>query len=179
MQIKAWQHNGLPPLSVAVNLSARQFSDANLLHDITSTLEESGIDPALLELEITESMLMHDVEKAIGIMRALAEMGVRLAIDDFGTGYSSLSTLKRFPINTIKVDRSFIRDIAANAEDNAITGAIIAMGRSLSLTVIAEGVETAEQLDFLRAHACDEFQGFYCSKAVPAVEFLALLQAQK
>ena len=179
MQIKAWQHDGLPPLSVAVNLSARQFSDVNLLHDITSTLAESGIDPALLELEITESMLMHDIEKAIGIMRALAEMGVRLAIDDFGTGYSSLSTLKRFPINTIKVDRSFIRDIAANAEDNAITGAIIAMGRSLSLTVIAEGVETAEQLDFLRAHACDEFQGFYCSKAVPAVEFLALLQAQK
>ncbi len=179
MQIKAWQHDGLPPLSVAVNLSARQFSDVNLLHDITSTLAESGIDPALLELEITESMLMHDVEKAIGIMRALAAMGVRLAIDDFGTGYSSLSTLKRFPINTIKVDRSFIRDIAANAEDNAITGAIIAMGRSLSLTVVAEGVETAEQLDFLRAHACDEFQGFYCSKAVPAVEFLALLQAQK
>ena len=179
MQIKAWQNSGLPQLGVAVNLSARQFSDENLLHDITSTLKESGIDPALLELEITESMLMHNVEKAIGVMRALADMGIRLAIDDFGTGYSSLSTLKRFPINTIKVDRSFIRDIAANAEDNAITGAIIAMGRSLSLTVIAEGVETAEQLDFLRAHACDEFQGFYCSKAVPAVEFMELLKAQK
>jgi len=179
MQNRKWQNEGLPRLTVAVNLSARQFSDENLLQDITSTLDECGMDPALLELEITESMLMHDVEKAIGTMRALTDKGIRLALDDFGTGYSSLSTLKRFPINTIKVDRSFIRDVAANAEDNAITGAIIAMGRSLSLNVIAEGVETEEQLDFLRAHACDEFQGFYCSKAVPAVEFLALLQAQK
>jgi len=176
-QQKAWQDQGLPRLSVAVNLSARQFSDENLLQDITSIVKESGMDPTLLELEITESMLMNNVEKAIQTLDALNDMGIRLAIDDFGTGYSSLSTLKRFPINTIKVDRSFIRDLPGGADDKAITEAIIAMGRALSMTVIAEGVETKEQADYLRGQSCDEFQGFYFNKPMPADELAKLLQA--
>jgi diguanylate cyclase len=175
-QQMAWQDKGLQPLSVAVNLSARQFSDEHLLKDITSIVEESGIDPALLELEITESMLMHNVEKAIRTLNALDNMGIQLAIDDFGTGYSSLSTLKRFPINTIKVDRSFVRDLPGGADDKSIIDAIIAMGRTLSMTVIAEGVETKEQADYLREHACDEFQGFYFKKPMPADQLTRLLQ---
>jgi diguanylate cyclase (GGDEF)-like protein len=175
-QNKAWQDQGLPRLSMAVNLSARQFSDENLLQDITSIVKESEMDPTLLELEITESMLMLNVEKAIRTLDALNEMGIRLAIDDFGTGYSSLSTLKRFPINSIKVDRSFIRDLPGGADDQSITEAIIAMGRTLSMTVIAEGVETKEQADYLRAQSCDEYQGFYFKKAMPADELAMLLQ---
>ena len=174
----AWQREGLAALTMAVNLSARQFNDENLLHDVADILEETGMDAALLELEITESMLMHNVEKAIKTLNGLKQIGVRLAIDDFGTGYSSLSNLKKFPINTIKVDRSFIRDIPGNPEDVGITDAIIAMGRTLSLTVVAEGVETKEQAEFLRQRACDEFQGFYFSKAVQPAEFAKLLRAQ-
>ena len=179
LQNVAWQREGLPELTMAVNLSARQFNDENLLHDVADILEDAGMDPALLELEITESMLMHNVEKAIKTLNGLKQIGVRLAIDDFGTGYSSLSNLKKFPINTIKVDRSFIRDIPGNLEDVGITDAIIAMGRTLSLTVVAEGVETKEQAEFLRQHACDEFQGFYFSKAVQPAEFAKLVRAQE
>jgi diguanylate cyclase (GGDEF)-like protein len=175
----AWQKAGLPHLCMAVNLSPRQFSDDNLLRDIAAALEESGMDPTLLELEITEGMLMHDVNKAMKTLTALREMGVRLAIDDFGTGYSSLSQLKRFPVNTIKVDRSFVRDLGTNADDRGITEAIIAMGKSLSLTVVAEGVETEGQLAFLRQHNCDEFQGFYFSQAVPADEFAEMVRGHK
>ena len=178
LQNVAWQKSGLPPLCMAVNLSPRQFADENLLRDIAAILEEAGMEPALLELEITEGMLMHDIDKAMGTLFALKKMGVRLAIDDFGTGYSSLSQLKRFPVDTIKVDRSFIRDLETDADDRGITEAIIAMGKTLSLTVVAEGVETVAQLLFLRDHACDEFQGFYFSKAVPADEFGKLLRAQ-
>jgi EAL domain-containing protein (putative c-di-GMP-specific phosphodiesterase class I) len=122
-------------------------------------------------------MLMHNVEKAIRTLDALNDMGIRLAIDDFGTGYSSLSTLKRFPINTIKVDRSFIRDLPGGIDDHAITDAIIAMGRTLGMKVIAEGVETKEQADYLRGQSCDEFQGFYFKKPMPADELAKLLQA--
>jgi diguanylate cyclase (GGDEF)-like protein len=174
----AWQKAGLPHLGMAVNLSARQFLDDNLVHDVTSALRDAGMHPALLELEITESMLMHKPDKAIAILREFRDLGVRLAIDDFGTGYSSLSNLKQFPIDTIKVDRSFIRELPGNAENRGITEAIIAMGRALSLTVVAEGVETKEQAEYLREHACDEFQGFYFSKAVRASEFSELLEAQ-
>jgi len=173
----AWQKGGLPALCMAVNLSPRQFTDDNLLRDIAAILEETGMDPTLLELEITEGMLMQDVDKAMKTLTVLRDMGVRLAIDDFGTGYSSLSQLKRFPVNTIKVDRSFVRDLDTNADDRGITEAIIAMGKTLSLTVIAEGVETAGQLAFLREHQCDEFQGYFFSKAVPADEFAALIRA--
>ncbi|MFP5340622.1 MAG: EAL domain-containing protein, partial [Gammaproteobacteria bacterium] len=161
-----WQQQGLPALCVAVNLSPRQFADSGLLADIGSVLAETGMDPRYLELEITESMVMINVEKALDILTGLKGMGVRLAIDDFGTGYSSLSNLKRFPLDTIKIDRSFIRDIPGDPEDMAITQAIIGLGRTLKLTVIAEGVETQEQAGFLRQHDCDEFQGYLFSKPV-------------
>jgi EAL domain-containing protein (putative c-di-GMP-specific phosphodiesterase class I) len=176
LQNIAWQGDGLPPVTMAVNLSARQFSDENLLHDVSDILEETGMDPATLELEITESMLMHNVDKAMRTLNALKQIGIRLAIDDFGTGYSSLSNLKKFPINTIKVDRSFIRDIPGSPEDVGITDAIIAMGRTLSLTVVAEGVETREQAEFLRQRACDEFQGYYFSRAIQPADFARLLR---
>jgi diguanylate cyclase (GGDEF)-like protein len=178
LQNVAWQKQGLPQLTMAVNLSARQFSDENLLRDITSVLEETGMDPRLLELEITESMLMHDVQKTMQILAQLKLMGARIAMDDFGTGYSSLSTLKQFPLDTIKIDGSFIRDVASNAQDKGLTTAIIAMGRTLSLTVVAEGVETKEQADFLREQSCDEFQGFYFNKPMLADRFTELLRTQ-
>ena len=177
-QNMAWQRRGLPHLNMAVNLSGRQFSDEDLLRDVTSILEETGMNPALLELEITESTLMHDVDKAIGTLEAFRNMGVRLAIDDFGTGYSSLSTLRQFPIDTIKIDGSFIRDLSNHSGNRGIAEAIIKMGSTLSLTVIAEGVETKAQADFLREQACDEFQGFYFSKAVTAGKFAELLETQ-
>jgi len=132
----------------------------------------------LLELEITESTLMHDVDKAIHTLKAFRDMGVRLAIDNFGTGYSSLSNLTQFPIDTIKIDGSLIHDLSNQTENGGIAEAIIAMGRNLSLTVVAECVETKAQADFLREHACDEFQGFYFSKAVTAAKFAELLEAQ-
>jgi len=172
----AWQRQSLPPINMAVNLSVRQFADENLLDDIATILRETGMTPGLLELEITEGMLIHNIERAIRLLTAIKQMGVRLAIDDFGTGYSSLGQLKNFPIDTLKVDRSFIRDLATDSEDRAITSAIIAMGKTLSLTVVAEGVETIEQQDFLRGQACDEMQGYYFSKPIAAEEFATLLR---
>lgn len=172
----AWQREGLPPINMAVNLSVRQFADEHLVEDIAAILAETGMTPQLLELEITEGMIIHNVERAIKLLSAIKQMGVRLAIDDFGTGYSSLGQLKNFPIDTLKVDRSFIRDLATDSEDRAITSAIIAMGKTLSLTVVAEGVETIEQQTFLRGQACDEMQGYYFSKPIVAEEFAALLR---
>lgn len=177
-QNMAWQKLGLPRLNMAVNLSRRQFSDDGLLRDVASILEETGMSAGLLELEITESTLMHDVDKAIHTLKEFRDMGVRLAIDNFGTGYSSLSNLTQFPIDTIKIDGSLIHDLSNQAESRGIAKAIIAMGATLSLTVIAECVETKAQADFLREHACDEFQGFYFSKAVTAGQFAELLEAQ-
>lgn len=177
MQAVAWQAQGLPPIRVAVNISARQFGDVELLQDVERVLAESGLDPELLELEITEGMLIHDTGRAIAVMTAIKKLGVRLAIDDFGTGYSSLGQLKDFPIDTLKVDRSFIRDLATNSQDKAIASAIIAMGRTLSMTVVAEGVETLEQQEFLRDQACDEMQGFYFSRPISAEELADLLRA--
>jgi diguanylate cyclase (GGDEF)-like protein len=178
LQNVTWQRQGLPRLSMAINLTPRQFSDESLLLDLASILEATGMDARLLELEITESLLMHDVERALRILTGLKNMGVKIAIDDFGIGYASLSALKRFPLDTIKIDRSFIRDVASITEDKALTEAIIAMGRTLSLTVVAQGVETRAQLDFLREHACDELQGFYFNRPVPADQFAKLLQGQ-
>jgi EAL domain-containing protein (putative c-di-GMP-specific phosphodiesterase class I) len=132
--------------------------------------------PELLELEITEGMVIQNPERAMKLLTAIKNMGVRLAVDDFGTGYSSLAQLKRFPIHTLKVDRSFIRDIPSNAEDKAITQAIIAMGKTLNLTVVAEGVETQEQQVFLREHGCDQMQGYYFSKPIAADQFAELLR---
>ena len=172
----AWQREGMPPLRIAVNLSARQLSDENLLKDVADALENSGMKAELLELELTESMVMQNADRAGKVLAALKQLGARLAIDDFGVGYSSLANLKRFPIDTLKVDRSFIRDIPRDAEDMAITQAIIAMGKSLNLTVVAEGVETLEQETFLRHHACDETQGYYFSKPIASGPFAELLR---
>ena len=173
-----WLKDGLPPVRICVNLSMRQLEDSGLIGDIQSALAQSGLPPQLLELELTESMIMHNAERAVRILAEIKSLGVRLAIDDFGTGYSSLAQLKRFPIDTLKVDRSFIREIARDAEDRAITEAIIAMGKTLSLTIVAEGVETAEQKAFLRERACDEMQGYYFSTPVHPDEFAALLRKQ-
>ena len=172
----AWQRDGLPPVCMAVNLSARQFAEEGLQNEIVFALQQSGMRPELLELELTESMVMHNPERATKVLAAVKALGVRIAIDDFGIGYSSLAQIKRFPIDTLKVDRSFIRDLADNPEDRAITQAIIAMGKTLSLTVVAEGVETQEQQAFLLAHACDAMQGYYFSRPVPESEFADFLR---
>jgi diguanylate cyclase (GGDEF)-like protein/PAS domain S-box-containing protein len=172
----AWQKQGLPAVSIAVNLSPRQFMDDTLLDDIRTALYDSGMAPNLLELEITESVVMHNPAHIISLLSKIKSMGVRLAIDDFGTGYSSLAQIKHFPVDTLKVDRSFIRNIPQDAEDKAITEAIIAMGKTLSLTVVAEGVENEEQINFLKEHSCDEMQGYFFSKPVLPEQFADLLR---
>jgi diguanylate cyclase (GGDEF)-like protein/PAS domain S-box-containing protein len=172
----AWQQQGLPAVCMAVNLTLRQLTDDSLIDDIRIALNDSGMAPNLLELEITESMVMHNPAHIISILAKIKSMGVRLAIDDFGTGYSSLAQIKHFPIDTLKVDRSFIRNIPQDVEDKAIAEAIIAMGKTLSLTVVAEGVETQEQLDFLREHSCDEMQGYHFSKPIAPELFADLLR---
>jgi diguanylate cyclase (GGDEF)-like protein len=178
LQNVAWQQQGLPHLSMAVNLSERQFANENLLTDISAVLEETGMEANLLELEIAENLLTLDVKRAMRVLTGLKHLKIRIAVDDFGIGYSSLAALKQFPLDAIKIDRSFIRDITSITGDKALTEAIIAMGRVLSLTVVAQGVETKEQADFLRDNACDEFQGIYANKPVSADKFMALLQAQ-
>jgi len=175
LQNKAWQDQGLPRLRVAVNLSPRQFAHESLLQDVARVLHETGLDAAWLELEITESMVMRDPEHAVTLLHDLKAMGIHLSIDDFGTGYSSLSYLKRFPLDSVKIDRSFIKDLPGDGDDAGITQAIIAVAHSLRLGVIAEGVETAEQLDFLRTNGCDEMQGYLFSRPLPAEQFLALI----
>lgn len=173
-QIAAWRAAGLPPLRVAVNLSARQFS-ARLPQLILSTLARHGVPPDALELEITESTLMSGAEEVVSMMRELGDAGIHLSLDDFGTGYSSLSYLKRLPIDALKIDRSFVQGIPADADDSAIARAVIGLAKNLRLSVIAEGVETAEQQAFLAAAGCDEIQGFHFSRPLPADEFAALL----
>jgi diguanylate cyclase (GGDEF)-like protein/PAS domain S-box-containing protein len=174
----AWQKQGLPPVSMAVNVSLRQLTDNNLLDDIKAALNDSGMAPNLLELEITESMIMSNLTKMMDVLVRIKSLGVRLAVDDFGTGYSSLAQLKKFPIDTLKIDRSFIRNVPENAEDKAITHAIIAMGVTLGLTVVAEGVETIEQMNYLKDQSCDEMQGFYFSRPVVPEQFADLLREQ-
>lgn len=176
-QARAWQQAGLSPLQVSVNLSPRQFRQKNLLDRIVGILGETGLEARYLELEITEGTVMHRFEEVMVTLARLDEIGVGLSIDDFGTGYSSLSYLKRFPVHKLKIDQSFIRDISSDADDAAIVGAIVAMARNLDLRVIAEGVETAEQLAFLKKLRCDEYQGYLFSKPVPAGEFALLLGA--
>ncbi|MHB8252518.1 MAG: bifunctional diguanylate cyclase/phosphodiesterase [Acidiferrobacter sp.] len=169
-QSRAWQNLGLPAVRVAVNLSGRQFRERDLPAMVAMVLKETGLDvtPEYLELEVTESILVEDIEKAVATLNTLHKMGLRLAIDDFGTGYSSLGYLRRFPINMLKIDQSFVRDITHNGDDAAIATVIITLGHSLGHTVIAEGVETEEQLVFLRNARCDEIQGYYYSKPLPA-----------
>ncbi len=163
-QARKWQEEGLPAVSVAVNVSAVQFRQENFCDTVMKVLDETGLDPRYLELELTESLLVSDAELTVSVIQKLKRMGVTLAIDDFGTGYSSFSYLRRFQVSKLKVDRSFIQHVATNPNDAAITAAIISMAKSLNLKVIAEGVEDEAQMSFLRAHDCDEIQGYYFSK---------------
>jgi diguanylate cyclase (GGDEF)-like protein len=178
-QNKAWQKAGLPRLTIAVNLSARQFQQQDMVKMVDSALRESRLDPECLELEITESYAMQNADFTISILRDLKKMGVRVSIDDFGTGYSSLSYLKKFPIDTLKIDRSFVRDLSAVTSDAAIADAVIALAHSLKLLVVAEGVETREQLAILRRHRCDRMQGYLFSPPVPAEQFEHLLRERR
>jgi diguanylate cyclase (GGDEF)-like protein/PAS domain S-box-containing protein len=175
-QSKSWQQEGLPSHCIAVNLSSRQFAHEQLLEDVESMLRQTALDPTALELEITESMVMQNPERAAKLLSKLKATGVIVSIDDFGTGYSSLSYLKRFPIDSLKIDRSFIQDLPHDSEDVAITQAVIVMAHSLGLKVIAEGVENGSQAEFLRKCGCDEAQGYYFSMPVPAQEFARLLR---
>ncbi len=174
-QNRKWQEEGLPPICMAVNISGKQFEQHDIVETISRILAETGLSAKHLELEMTESVVMKKTEGAISVLHRLHDMGTRISIDDFGTGYSSLSYLKKFPIDTLKIDRSFIRDVTVNPEDAAITQAIIAMARSLKLRVVAEAVETKDQLDFLKSHLCDEVQGFYFSPPLPPEVFKAFL----
>ncbi len=171
----AWSESGIK-LRMAVNLSPHQFAQSILLDTIAEVVEQSGIEPDMLELEITEGSLMKDAEASARTLARLKVMGIRLSVDDFGTGYSSLSYLKRFPIDTLKIDSSFVRDVTTDPDDAAIAGTVIAMGHSLNLNVLAEGVEEREQLAFLQGHGCDEMQGYYFSRPLPASELEAQLR---
>jgi diguanylate cyclase (GGDEF)-like protein len=161
-----WRREGLPLGRVSVNLSARQFQQAGLTAQVSAALAASGLDPAGLEIEITESTVMRDTARAVEVLRSLKGLGVALSIDDFGTGYSSLSYLKRFPLDVLKIDRAFVKDVVDDRSDAAITRAIIDLAHGLDLEAVAEGVETAEQVAFLKANGCDEFQGYYFSSPV-------------
>ncbi|MBN1471402.1 MAG: PAS domain S-box protein [Syntrophaceae bacterium] len=172
----AWQKQGLPPVCMSVNLSLRQLMNENFIQDVKNILNETPMSPNLLELELTESMIMNKPERLVPVLMKIKELGVRMAIDDFGTGYSSLARIKNFPINTLKVDRSFIRNIPNDMDNKAITEAVIVMGKSLKLTVVAEGVETKEQEKFLQDQVCDEMQGFYFSKPISPDRFATLLR---
>ena len=174
-QVKVWSTSPVGAVPVSVNISSHQFQDSGLLTDVFGAVSDVGIAASQLELEITESVLLQDVDKTLVELRALKEAGISLSIDDFGTGYSSLSYLKRFPIDTIKIDRSFVKDLHQDADDAAICAAILAMSTQLGLNVVAEGVETMEQLDFLRRHGCNHIQGFICSPALSAADFFAML----
>jgi EAL domain-containing protein (putative c-di-GMP-specific phosphodiesterase class I) len=167
-QNREWQDAGLPPMPVAVNLSALQFQQKNLAQHIAQMLEDTGLSPHYLELELTESAVMRDADSSIATMRRLKQVGLRLSMDDFGTGYSSLSQLKRVPLDKLKIDQSFVRGLPGDPYDLAISTAIIGMGKALNLTVIAEGVETADQLNVLRSIQCNAIQGYYLSRPLAA-----------
>ncbi|PLT32833.1 bifunctional diguanylate cyclase/phosphodiesterase [Bacillus sp. V5-8f] len=177
LQNKAWQEDGYPPLRVAVNISSRQFQQSNFVETVKKILKETELDPMYLELELTESIIQ-DSKHAISTMHTLKEMGIHLSIDDFGTGYSSLSYLKTFPIDTLKIDQTFIRNIFNDQKDASLVSTIINMAHNLDLKVIAEGVETTEQLDFLQQEKCNEAQGYFFSRPIPAGEMNTILQQQ-
>jgi EAL domain-containing protein (putative c-di-GMP-specific phosphodiesterase class I) len=176
---KAWQAQIAPDLRVAVNLSPRQVADPMLFSNLKRIIRDSGLDPSRLELEITESVVMSNGESAVDVLHQLKSIGVQIALDDFGTGYSSLAYLKRFPIDTLKVDRSFIRDVPTDCGDMEITRAIIAMAHGLKLKVVAEGVETVEQLEFLRNERCDAVQGYLLCRPLPENEVAAVLELNR
>jgi len=176
-QAKAWRDQGMPPLRMAINLSARQFLGRDLVEQVKHALKQTGLEARYLELEITESVAMHSAENTLRTLKELKALGVRIAIDDFGTGYSSLGYLKRFPVDTLKIDRSFVKGIGGNVEDSAIVRAVITVAKSLNLSVTAEGIETAEQLEHLRALGCDHGQGYYFAKPMASDRVPALLMA--
>src|SRR3989338_6561066 len=178
VQNKAWQSAGYEPIKVSVNLSARQFQQPGLVETVQNALQKARLDPKYLELELTESLIMQNADTTVEILRQLSDMGVTLSIDDFGTGYSSLNYLKRFPIHRLKIDRSFVHDLVTDPDDAAIVKAIISMAHSLKLDVVAESVETQEQLEFLRQNGCDKMQGFIFSRPVPS-EVLTQLLSRK
>ena len=176
LQHQVWREEGLPTIRIGVNLSSLQFRDQDMLSTIETVLKEGKLDPQYLELELTESIVMRDAEETMLTLKYLKNLGIRLSIDDFGTGYSSLSYLRRFPLDSIKIDRAFITDITTNAQDSSITKAIIALGHSLNLRVIAEGVESYEQFLHLEQLGCDEIQGFLFSPPVPPEHIAELFQ---
>lgn len=178
-QNKVWQDAGLPHIRMAVNLSSRQFRNHDIVATIRSVLDETGLDPKFLDVELTESLLMESVEQTIVQLNKISGMGVQISVDDFGTGYSSLAYLKRFPLDTLKIDQSFVRDITTDADDAAISKAIIGLAHSLRLSVIAEGVETEEHCKFLKRIDCDEMQGYHFSKPIPPEDFARLLTANE
>ena len=177
-RVRHWQELGIA-LPVAVNLSASQFHEPQLVTELAAILKSTGVSASFIELEITESMVMRDTDRAVEIMQSLRRMGVRISIDDFGTGHSSLGYLKRFPVDRLKVDRSFVRDLPHNGDDVAITRAVIAMAHSLKMSVVAEGVEHQEQFDLLRAEGCDEFQGYYCARPMEEADLLKFVAARQ
>jgi diguanylate cyclase (GGDEF)-like protein len=178
-QARTWQVSGLPPICVSVNISVIDFRQRGFLEGVQQVLEDTGLEPSLLELEITESVLMQNIDSTIAILKTIKEMGVRLAIDDFGTGYSSLSYLRHLPIDVLKIDQSFVCNLNTDSNDAALVSAIISLGKSLKLNVIAEGIETNEQFEFLKAHQCEGGQGYYFSKAVDGPAFATLLKINR
>jgi EAL domain-containing protein (putative c-di-GMP-specific phosphodiesterase class I) len=175
-QARAWLDAGLPLRTIAVNISSMEFREDNFLERVFATLRETGLDPRSLELELTESVLMRRAESAASVLRSLRAKGVQIAIDDFGTGYSSLSYLRKFPIDALKIDQSFVRQITSAPDDTTIVTAVIGMGRNLKLRVVAEGVETREELEFLQAHQCEEAQGYLFGRPVVPQKFARLLK---
>jgi diguanylate cyclase (GGDEF)-like protein/PAS domain S-box-containing protein len=176
-QNKEWQAKGMPPIVVSVNVSPRQFKDKDLAHRVAEKLQRTGLAPQYLELEVTESLIMHDLDQAIATMEKLKDLGVRLSIDDFGTGYSSLTALRRFPVHRLKIDKSFIQHVLTSESDTALASAMISLGQRLKLRVIAEGVETDQQIQFLKENNCDEMQGYYFSKPVTAADVEPILRS--
>jgi diguanylate cyclase (GGDEF)-like protein len=174
-QAREWRQAGIPLPSISVNVSVRQFMRKDLIDTLVKIIKHTQVDAQTLELEVTESLIMNNADEFISTLKKLKDVGIKIAIDDFGTGYSSLNYLKRMPVDRLKVDQSFVRDIEKDPESSTIVEAIINLGHSLKLGVIAEGVETAEQLEFLRQRGCDEFQGYHFSRPVPSAQFSALL----
>ncbi len=178
-EVRKWQLAKLPPLRVAVNLSAHQFRTRELITTVSKALEDAGVEPQSLELELTEGLVMNDVQASLSMLEELKKMGTHIAVDDFGTGYSSLSYLKKFPVDTLKIDRAFIRELMSISEDRAISQAVIGMGHALELEVVAEGVEDEEQLQWLKQQGCDLIQGYHLGRPMPAMEFIRWMQKRQ
>jgi EAL domain-containing protein (putative c-di-GMP-specific phosphodiesterase class I) len=174
-QLKEWHQSTRIPISMAVNLSARQFSDANFLSTTKQIINSSGIDKRFLILELTESLLLGNIDDKIKLLKSLKALGLKLSLDDFGTGYSSLSYLRKLPLDELKIDRSFIMELSKSTDTRAIVSTIVFLARSLKLATVAEGIEKKEELEFMRKLGCQQYQGFYFSRPVPSKELVELL----